>query len=281
MSFGFGFGETKEAFSNQHSQSSYLLECMMESSAVASQILTNARLSNPEFVTPDTNVKSVIGDGRSPARSSDGYDDLESQNSYDYSKSEWNDNVEGVSRPALHREITSSPLYQNKYGFLPLGLSYVLVNNDFTLMNTWIKYYFDTNSPGRNLKRRYDNRMLIMSGTTSGIVNYADGTCDVSFNSYFISQSVYFCDEIALLHLMSRKKTIPGGNILSAVCNDIDAACTVVMQYFPKPIGVQKEEVLTCDSTVYFWPTLERNNMGRCLTWHVSRELPFGLKLSQ
>lgn len=273
-----------------HGQASYILEAMQEDSILISEILNRATLINPEFVLPQqptpNQYQSPIG---SPVKesdrhvhsswSSDGYDDLESE-----TKTGWRDEFDPIRAPTLSREITTGynsarQLDFNRYGFLPIGSDHVLVNNDFMLMNTWIKYYFDTREATRFMKRRLDNRIIILSGTSTGIVNYADGTCDVSFNNYFVSQSVLFCDEVAIMHMVSKKKVVPPGNVLSAVTNDNDAACTVGMQYYPKPQHC-KDEILYQDKTVYFWPTLVKNQHGKCVTWNVSFELPFELKIN-
>lgn len=286
-----------------HGQASYILEAMQTDSELISEILNRSRILNPEFVCPTNRFPSPICSPTGKPKpqtqedpeadpevekhvhsswSSDGYDDLESE-----TKTGWRDEFDPLRAPPLTREIAAfSPhptagrsLDFNRYGFLPIGEDHVLVNNDFMLMNTWIKYYFDTHDSGRYMKRRLDDRIIILSGTSTGIVNYPDGSCDVSFNNYFVSQSVLFCDEVAMMHMVSKKKVIPPGNILSAITNDNDAACCVGMQYFPKPVHC-KQEILYQDQTVYFWPALIKNQHGKCVTWNVSLELPFGLKIN-
>jgi hypothetical protein len=275
----------------QGGQSSYLFDCFQESSQLAEQLIQTARLHNQEFLLPHAgdSVKFKVAPG---SKSSDGYDDLEEEE-VDH-RYDWDDEplspqtVNTLVAPALVRGIATGVHTQDMgnmlshinsvdyAGFKSLGPHHVLVNNDYMLLNTWIKYYYDTNTSERYLKRRCDEKMVIMSGTATGITQYSDGSCSVSFNSYFVGQSITFCDEVAIMHMIARRKSPPHGNILSVKYFENDNACCIEMERFPKS-PVCKETVITYNNTVYFWPSLCKNRFGKSITWNVCLDLPFGL----
>ncbi len=271
--------ETKEC---QGDQASYLFSLFQETSQEAVDLLRHLPREATRNIQlpPPPRIPQSSPNSQSPNQekqeikvsSDDGYDVLEMGNEPQF------DGYDAeLAIPKLERCAATGTLYPERYsGIQELGPHHLLFNNDFVLLSHWIKYFFDERTHNKAMRRRSDGRMVIMSATASGIVMYPDGWASVSFNNYFAGQSLLFCDEVAVMHNMARRRNIPDTNFLSGKYVTMDSTCGVEMMMHIKPVRKKESEILY-NQKIYFWPTMERNKEGKLILWRVSLTLPFEL----